>query len=103
MYSVVRRKKMYTSYVFINARSGEEGNLVKELSKMSGVTRVNTLMGKYDAVAILEKETLDELFGIVLRNIRSLPSVAKTETLMAASEKMLGLLGGVQPSKPKGK
>jgi uncharacterized protein with GYD domain len=94
---------MYTSYVFINAKAGEEGTLVKELSKMSGITRVNTLMGKYDVVAILEKETLDELFGIVLRDIRSLPSVDKTETLMAAGEKMLGLLGGVGAGKEKGK
>jgi uncharacterized protein with GYD domain len=94
---------MYTSYVFINAKAGEEANLLKELRKMSGITRVNTLMGKYDVAAIIEKDTLDELFGVVLREIRSLPSVDKTETLMAAGEKLLGLLGGVVAGKEKGK
>jgi DNA-binding Lrp family transcriptional regulator len=94
---------MYTSYVFINAKVGEEGTLVRELSKMSGITRVNTLMGKYDAVAIIEGETLDDLFGIILREIRSLSSIDKTETLLAASERMLGLLGGIGAGKGKGK
>jgi DNA-binding Lrp family transcriptional regulator len=93
---------MYTAYVFINAKVGEEANLVKELGKMSGVTRVNTLMGKYDAVATLQQETMDDLFGQVLRNIRALPYVDETETMLAATEKLIGLLTGVTPGEKKG-
>ena len=95
-------KKMYTAYVFINAKVGEEANLVKELGKMSGITRVNTLMGKYDAVAILQGETMDELFGQILRNIRSLPYVDDTDTLLAATEKLATLLMGETHAEKKG-
>jgi DNA-binding Lrp family transcriptional regulator len=73
----------YMAYVLISTTVGEEENVRRELLKVEGVKEADTTSGAYDNVAVLEGDSVDELIDVVTDTIRKIPSVVKTETLVA--------------------
>jgi DNA gyrase/topoisomerase IV subunit A len=68
--------------VLICTVAGEEENARRELLKIEGVKEVDTTSGAYDNIAVVERESIDELIDVVVDKIRKIPSVIKTETLL---------------------
>jgi DNA-binding Lrp family transcriptional regulator len=73
----------YIAYVLISTTIGEEESVRRELLKVEGVKGADTTSGAYDNVAVLEGESVDELIDVVIDKVRKIPSVVKTETLVA--------------------
>ena len=73
----------YVAYVLTSTTIGEEESVRRELLKIEGVLRADTTSGAFDNVAVLEGESVDALIDVVTEKVRKIPSVVKTETLIA--------------------
>jgi len=77
---------MPTAFVLINAESGSEADVLKELKKVEGVAEAFSVYGTYDIVAKVTSDTMDKLKEILTYRIRRLDKVRATLTLMAVEE-----------------
>ncbi len=71
---------MQRALVFINTRT-EASEIVKDLQKLRGVSEAHSSRGMYDAVAMVQAESLNEVKEIVAKQIRNLENVKSTLTL----------------------
>jgi len=71
---------MPRAFVFINTRSDSAG-VVEDLKRVEGISEAHSSRGLYDAVAMVQAESLNRVKEIVFRNIRSIDSVKSTLTL----------------------
>jgi DNA-binding Lrp family transcriptional regulator len=71
---------MARALVFINSMSGTS-DLVKELEKVTGVREAHSSRGMYDAVAMVQAESLSQVKDIVSKQIRGMDRVKSTLTL----------------------
>jgi hypothetical protein len=70
----------------ISTTIGQEESVRKELLKIKEVKRADTTSGAFDNVAMLEGESVDELIDVIMDKIRKIPSIVKTESLVAKTE-----------------
>jgi hypothetical protein len=63
-------------------RPGTSEEIVKS-RKIKGVTLANSVLGRFDAVAIIEAENSDELAKIIYEMMEKNPYVVRTETLLS--------------------
>ena len=71
---------MARALVFINTAS-DSFDVVKALSNVDGVSEAHSSRGMYDAVAMVEAESLGEVKEIVSKGIRGIDAVKSTLTL----------------------
>ena len=71
------------AYVLVNSQTMETADVVEMMRKVKGVVTADVTFGPYDAVAIVEASDLNALGGIIVREIRTLPSVLDTITCLA--------------------
>ncbi len=76
---------MAKALVFINTKSGSAG-VVKDLEKVKGVSEAHSSLGMYDAVALVQGESLNKVKEIVSKRIRSIDNVKSTLTLTLIEE-----------------
>jgi DNA-binding Lrp family transcriptional regulator len=67
--------------VLINAKPATTYKLIKQLQTIEGVSEAYPSRGLYDAVAIVEAQSLEELKSLVFERIHSLGSIQATLTL----------------------
>ncbi len=80
---VVEEGIVVKAYVLIVTEPGETGRLVEAIRKLPLVSEVHEVMGPYDIVAEIEAESLQEIPGILQEQIRSLPGIQSTTSLVA--------------------
>jgi DNA-binding Lrp family transcriptional regulator len=51
--------------------------------KIKGVKMANSVMGRFDAVVVVEAESLDELNRIIYEMVEKHPNVIHTETMIS--------------------
>jgi DNA-binding Lrp family transcriptional regulator len=66
--------------VFINVKQGSE-SVVHDLEMVEGVSEAHSSKGMYDAVAMVQADSLSKVKEIVTHRIRKLASVKATLTL----------------------
>jgi len=71
---------MARALVFINTKAGANG-VVEDLEKVEGVSEAHSSKGMYDAVAMVQADSLSEVKDIVSYRIRNMSSVKATLTL----------------------
>ncbi len=71
--------------VFINTKPGSVG-VIRNLEKVQGVSEAHSSRGMYDAVALVQAETLNEVKETISNGIRSLEGVQSTLTLTLIEE-----------------
>jgi DNA-binding Lrp family transcriptional regulator len=71
---------MQKALVFINSRS-DTADVVDDLKKVSGVTEAYASRGMYDAVVMVQGNSLMQVQEIISRRIRMLAGVKSTLTL----------------------
>ena len=63
-------------------RPGTSEEIVQS-RKIKGVTLANSVLGRFDAVAIIEADNSDQLAKIIYEMIEKNPYVVRTETLLS--------------------
>ena len=51
--------------------------------KIKGVTMANSILGRFDAIAVIEANNSEELTKIIYEMIEAHPNVVHTETLLS--------------------
>jgi len=77
---------MPKAFVLINAESGMEDKVLKELKEIEGVNEAYFSYGVYDIIARVEAESMEELKDLITRRIRALSKVRSTLTLIITEE-----------------
>ena len=73
---------MSLAFVLINAETGWEDEVVKQVRKISNVKESYAVYGVYDIIAKVEAETMVNLKEIITEKIRKLDKVRSTLTLI---------------------
>ncbi|MCC6039905.1 MAG: Lrp/AsnC ligand binding domain-containing protein [Thermofilum sp.] len=71
-------------FVLVNTQVGKEDEVLKALRGLEYVEEAYIIYGEYDVIAKLEVPAL-ELLDKVVTNIRNMPGVTRTSTLIASS------------------
>ena len=74
------------AYVLITVTMGRVKEVVKNLMRSEKVVEANMVFGPYDAVAIVQVKSLDELGNLLTNVIQPIPGVLETLTCLAADE-----------------
>jgi DNA-binding Lrp family transcriptional regulator len=77
---------MPKAYVLINVESGSEDAVLKELRQIQGVVDAYFSYGVYDIISKIKAETMEQLKDMVTKNVRTLPKVRSTLTLIMMEE-----------------
>jgi DNA-binding Lrp family transcriptional regulator len=72
------------AFVLINAQMGRVREVVKNLQRSDKVTEAHMVFGPYDAVAVVNFGSLDELGTLLSNVIQPIPGVIETLTCLAA-------------------
>ncbi|MDE0091327.1 MAG: Lrp/AsnC ligand binding domain-containing protein [Thaumarchaeota archaeon] len=73
---------MTVAYVMLNCDLGAEAELVEKLRELENVSHVSETMGAHDMLVKLEAENFEKIREIVAWNIKNLPKVRSTTTLI---------------------
>ncbi len=77
---------MPKAFVLINVESGSEDDVLKELKHIPGVEEAYFSYGVYDIITKIKAETMEQLKDMVTKNVRALPKVRSTLTLIMMEE-----------------
>ena len=68
------------TYVLIETQPGKTNKVVDEIRELTGIVYAYTVTGPYDAIAVLEGETLAEIGSIETAMTTSISGITKTVT-----------------------
>jgi len=74
---------MSTAFVLIRAAPGSERIVYQKLLEIVEVTETHVAYGEYDLVARIDFEDEKQMANSLIGNMRTIPGVQKTETLIA--------------------
>jgi DNA-binding Lrp family transcriptional regulator len=73
---------MVNAYSLISAEPGKTAEVFKRVKALEGVKKVEAVAGPYDMVARIEVDSLEKLTKAIFGDIRSIPGVTNTTTLI---------------------
>jgi len=73
---------MIKSYLLIKLLPGFEPSVLSQITSTPGVLEVSPVFGHWDAIAVAEAKSLNELSRLVINQIRGIQGVQDTETLV---------------------
>ena len=76
------RSKKIRAFVLLTMRPGTSEEIVQS-RKIKGVTLANSVLGRFDAIAIIEADDSEQLTQIIYEMIETHPNVVRTETLLS--------------------
>ncbi len=76
------RRKALRAFVMITVKPGTSEEIVGS-RKIRGVKMANSVLGRFDAVVVIEADSLEELGKITYEMIEQHPNVIHTETLIS--------------------
>jgi DNA-binding Lrp family transcriptional regulator len=71
------------AYVMIKIRPGEVKEVVRRLRETAHVLEANMTFGPYDAVAVIDSDSLSGLGTLIASAIQPMPGVEQTLTCLA--------------------
>ena len=77
------------AYVFLVTKPGTSKEVLQDLrkvAKVEGVTEVDSLYGRFDAIVTVEVPDLEQLGNLIYKVIEKVPNVIHTETCLALSQ-----------------
>lgn len=74
---------MVSAVVLVNVQRGEVNETAQRLLEIEGVAEVYSVTGDYDLVALLRLQHYEDLANVVTDHMIKIPSITKTNTLMA--------------------
>jgi len=76
------RRKAIRAFVLLKMKPGTSEEIVRS-RRIKGVKMANSVLGRYDAVVIIEAKELNDLKKIIYEMIEQHPNVVHTETLIS--------------------
>jgi DNA-binding Lrp family transcriptional regulator len=76
------RGKVLRAFVMVTVKPGTSEDIIRS-RKIKGVKMANSVLGRFDAVVIVEAESLEELGKIIYEMVEQHPNVVHTETLIS--------------------
>ncbi|OIN99346.1 MAG: hypothetical protein AUJ51_13040 [Elusimicrobia bacterium CG1_02_56_21] len=76
---------MVTGLVLVKLTPGKEKQTLVRLKAITNVVHMSAVFGRWDLVLDMETDDLPALSNIVVQQIRSIPGVLSTETLVTTS------------------
>ncbi|KUO41230.1 MAG: Lrp/AsnC ligand binding domain-containing protein [Candidatus Hadarchaeum sp.] len=73
---------MVNAYSLISAEPGKTAEVFKKVKLIEGVKKAEAVAGPYDIVARIEVDSLEKLTKAIFGDIRSIPGVTNTTTLI---------------------
>jgi DNA-binding Lrp family transcriptional regulator len=71
------------AYVLIEAQVGKTKQVVEAIRKLEGMTSVDVVTGPYDAIAILQAATLNDIGQLIVAKVHPVPGISRTVTCLA--------------------
>ena len=76
------RSKTIRAFVMVTMKPGTSEQIVRS-RRIKGVKMANSVLGRFDAVVVIEAESLDHLRKIIYEMVEQHPNVVHTETLLS--------------------
>ena len=76
---------MVTGLVLVRLISGKEKQALAKIKETRGVAHVSAVFGRWDLVLDMQTEDLASLSNVVVNEIRPIPGVLSTETLVTTA------------------
>ena len=70
------------AYVLIEAQIGKTKEVVEAIRKVQGVASVDVVTGSYDAIAIVEAETLVDIGDLIVARVYTVAGISRTVTCL---------------------
>jgi DNA-binding Lrp family transcriptional regulator len=70
-------------YMLANVLPGKERSIRDTLRGTKGVSHADVITGQYDIAAVLEAKDTNEIFNKILKEIRKIRGLTRTETFVA--------------------
>ena len=70
-------------YILVNAMPGKDRIIRDSLRKIKGVAAADVVTGHYDIVAVLESDNMGDVFDNILKKVRAIKGINRTETFVA--------------------
>jgi len=71
------------AYILITIETGELKKVIGHLKRIEGIIEVNMTFGPYDAVALVESDSVSHIGQIMADEIQPIPGVLNTLTCLA--------------------
>jgi DNA-binding Lrp family transcriptional regulator len=71
------------AYVLIKAHIGKTKGVVEAIRRLKGVVSINAVTGPYDAIAVIQAETLNEVGDLVVSMVHPVAGISRTVTCIA--------------------
>jgi len=76
------RRKALRAFVMVTVKPGTSEEIVRS-RRIKGVKMASSVLGRFDAVVVVEAESLEELGKIIYEMVEQHPNVVHTETLIS--------------------
>ncbi len=73
------------AYVLIEAQVGKTKEVVEAIRKVQGVVSVDAVTGPYDAIAIMQGETLNGIGKLIVSKVHTIAGISRTVTCLVFS------------------
>lgn len=76
------RRKAIRAFIMVTMKPGTSEEIVRS-RRIKGVKMANSVLGRFDAVVVIEAENLQDLNKIIYEMVEQHPNVVHTETLIS--------------------
>jgi len=76
------RRKAIRAFIMVTMKPGTSEEIVRS-RRIKGVKMANSVLGRFDAVVVIEAESLQDLNKIIYEMVEQHPNVIHTETLIS--------------------
>lgn len=73
------------AFVLCKLASGKERETLEKIRAVEGVNEVTMVFGSWDAILCADADTIDKLSTLIINEVRKIPGVEGTETLVTTS------------------
>ena len=71
------------AFVLIEANIGKTKEVVEAIRRLRGVASVDAVTGPYDAIAVVQAETLKEIGDLIVAMVHPIAGISRTVTCIA--------------------
>jgi len=70
------------AYVLIETQVGKTKQVVEAIGRLQGVVSVDSVTGPYDAIAIVQGETLNDIGELIVSKVHPVAGISRTVTCL---------------------
>ena len=71
------------AYLLIEAQVGKTKHVVEAIRNIQGVASVDVVTGPYDAIAVIQTETLNDIGDLVVEKVHPVAGISRIVTCIA--------------------